>query len=69
MQPIIAWGQDNLKSASTPALFRSTAVMYMRRAGMQWETIAKITGHKGTKNLIAYYDTYLEGQGMQVVRK
>ena len=40
--------------------------MYMRRAGLPWETIAKITGHKNTKNLIAYYDTYLEGQGMQV---
>ena len=43
--------------------------MYMRRAGLAWETIAKITGHKNTKNLIAYYDTVLEGQGIQVSLK
>ena len=49
-------------------IFRSTAIMYMRRARLPWETIAKITGHKSTKNLIAYYDTYLEGQGMQVFK-
>ena len=43
--------------------------MYMRRAGLPWETIVKITGHKSTKNLIAYYDTYLEGQGVTPTRK
>jgi len=43
--------------------------MYMRRAGLPWETIAKITGHKNTKNLIAYYNTVLEGQGIQVFLK
>lgn len=38
--------------------------MYMRRAGLPWETIKKITGHKNTENLIKYYDLKLEAQGL-----
>jgi len=35
----------------------------MRRAGLDWELICKITGHKSTQNLIRHYDTMLESQG------
>ena len=37
--------------------------MYMRRAGLPWETIVKITGHKNTVNLVKHYDLKLEAQG------
>ena len=30
-------------------MFRSTAILYMRRAGLPWETIAKITGDAAVK--------------------
>ena len=39
--------------------------MYMRRAGLAWETIIKITGHKNTVNLVRYYDLKLEAQGQR----
>ena len=42
---------------------RSTAVMYMRCAGLSWETIIKITGHKSTVNLLKFCDLKLEAQG------
>ena len=32
----------------------------MRRAGLPWLTIAKITGHQSVENLIKYYDLSLE---------
>ena len=35
----------------------------MRRAGLSWETIVKITGHKSTVNLVKFYDLKLEAQG------
>ena len=37
--------------------------MYMRRAGLDWETIIKITGHKDTVNIVKFYDLKLEAQG------
>lgn len=43
--------------------FRSTAILYMRRAKLDWELICKITGHKNTQNLIRHYDVMLESQG------
>ena len=43
--------------------FRSSAVIYMRRAGLSWQTIQKITGHKKIDNLIKHYDTIMEAQG------
>ena len=39
---------------------RTTAIIYMRRAGIPWLTIAKITGHQSVENLIKYYDLNLE---------
>ena len=45
------------------SICRATAVMYMRRAGLSWETIVKITGHKSTVNLVKFYDLKLEAQG------
>ena len=44
--------------------YRATAIMYMRRAGLPWETIIKITGHKSTANLVKFYDLKLEAQGI-----
>ena len=38
---------------------RATAIMYMRRAGLDWETIVKITGHKDTVNIVKFYDLKL----------
>ena len=45
------------------ATYRSSSVLYMRRAGLSWELICKITGHSSTANLIKHYDTMLEAQG------
>ena len=39
---------------------RTTSIIYMRRAGIPWLTIAKITGHQSIENLIKYYDLNLE---------
>ena len=44
-------------------VFQGTAIMYMRRAGLPWETIVKITGHASTVNLVKFYDLKLEAQG------
>ena len=44
-------------------VYSATAIMYMRRAGLPWETIVKITGHKSTVNLVKHYDLKLEAQG------
>ena len=43
---------------------RATAVMYMRRAGLEWETIIKITGHSSTVTLVKSYDLRLEAPGL-----
>ena len=48
---------------NTRFFFRATAIIYMRRAGLAWETIVKITGHKSTVNLVKHYDLKLEAQG------
>ena len=37
-----------------------TLIKAMRRAGLEWPTIAKITGHKSLKNLVQFYDLNLE---------
>ena len=34
--------------------------MYMRRSGIAFETIAKVTGHKNLESLIKHYDLKLE---------
>ena len=34
--------------------------MYMRRGGISWPNIAKITGHTSVENLIKFYDLRLE---------
>lgn len=39
----------------------------MRRAGLSWLTIAKITGHQSVENLIKYYDLSLEVKKMIVI--
>jgi len=39
---------------------RVTAIVFMRRAGLDWLTIAKITGHQSIKNLIKHYDLKVE---------
>jgi len=46
---------------------RTTAIIYMRRSGLSWLTIAKITGHQSVENLIKYYDLSLEGPGLAEV--
>ena len=46
---------------------RATAVMYMRRAGLSWETIIKITGHKNAVTLVKNYDLRLEAPGLAEV--
>ena len=40
--------------------FRTTAIIYMRRAGVPWLTIAKITGHQSIENLVQHYDLNIE---------
>jgi hypothetical protein len=42
---------------------RATSIMYMRRAGLAWETIIKITGHKSTVTLVQSYDLKMEAHG------
>ena len=37
--------------------------MYLRRAGLPWETIIKVTGHKSTVTLVKNYDLKLEAPG------
>ena len=39
---------------------RATCVMYMRRCGIPFETIAKVTGHQNLESLIKHYDLQLE---------
>ena len=39
-------------------------VMYMRRAGMDWNDIIKITGHKNAVTLVKQYDLKLEAPGL-----
>ena len=34
--------------------------MYMRRCGIQFETIAKVTGHQNIESLTKHYDLQLE---------
>ena len=41
-------------------------MIYMRRSGLSWQKIAKITGHKKIDNLIKHYDTVMEAQGILV---
>ena len=41
-------------------LSRATAIIFMRRAGLPWLTISKITGHRDVANLVKYYDLKLE---------
>ena len=38
----------------------ATAIMYMRRCGIPFETIGKVTGHKNLESLIKHYDLTLE---------
>ena len=38
----------------------ATAIMYMRRCGIPFETIAKVTGHTNVESLIKHYDLALE---------
>ena len=38
--------------------------MYMSRAGLDWEIIIKIMGHKDTVNIVKFYDLKLEAQGL-----
>ena len=37
--------------------------MYMRRCGIPFETIAKVTGHQNLESLTKHYDLQLEVQG------
>ena len=46
---------------------RSTAICYMRRAGMSWETIIKVTGHRSTVTLVKNYDLKLEAPGLHEI--
>ena len=47
---------------------RCTAIIFMRRAGLPWLTIAKITGHQSVENLIKHYDLSLEVTGKIILR-
>jgi hypothetical protein len=42
---------------------RATAIMYMRRAGLSWGTIIKITGHRSVATVVKNYDLKLEAKG------
>ena len=46
---------------------RTTSIIYMRRAGIPWLTIAKITEHQSIENLIKYYDLYLEACKLPII--
>lgn len=37
--------------------------MYMRRAGLSWGTIIKITGHRSVATVVKNYDLKLEAKG------
>ena len=39
----------------------------MRRAGMSWETIIKVTGHRSTVTLVKNYDLKLEAPGLHEI--
>ena len=39
---------------------RATAIMYMRRCGIPFQTIGKLTGHTNLESLIKHYDLSLE---------
>lgn len=39
---------------------RATAIMYMRRCGIPFTTIGKVTGHTNLESLIKHYDLSLE---------
>ena len=45
---------------SNQLLPRASAIMYMRRAGISFNTIQKITGHKSVESLVQNYDLSLE---------
>jgi hypothetical protein len=47
----------------TNGLSRATSIMYMRRAGLSWETIIKITGHRSAVTLVKSYDLTMEAPG------
>ena len=55
------------KERCTNHQIRTTAIIYMRRAGIPWLTIAKITGHQSVENLVKYYDLNLEAPGLAEV--
>ena len=40
--------------------FRATGIMYLRRAGMEWQSIARVTGHTSVDSLIKHYDLRIE---------
>ena len=47
---------------------RCTAIIFMRRAGLPWLTIAKITGHQSVENLIKHYDLSVEVRGEIILK-
>jgi len=48
------------KPKCTNHQIRVTAIKALRRAGYDWHTISKITGHKNPQNLVKHYDLTLE---------
>ena len=46
---------------------RATAIMYMRRAGLSWGTIIKITGHRSIATVVKNYDLKLEAKGEEIL--
>ena len=47
-----------------PNFLSVTAIKALRRAGYDWHTISKITGHKNPLNLVKHYDLSLEVQNL-----
>ena len=45
-------------------LLQLISVMYMRRAGLPWADIMKITGHASAVTLVRHYDCTLEAPGL-----
>ena len=43
--------------------------MYMRRSGLSWETIIKISGHRSIVTLVKNYDLKLEAPGLAEVSR
>lgn len=41
--------------------------MYMRRAGLSWGTIIKITGHRSIATVVKNYDLKLEAKGEEIL--